>query len=128
MATRNRKRARENVASTATARDGDGRISEGQKALIPNFDRAEPGEPLCAAIAEGGIRTANDMIRFNGALITDIIRKRMPSSDASQINSANRNTLRVAEMQQRYGRQLGPNGATEFVINDSVATKPAIAS
>jgi hypothetical protein len=114
------------MGHAAAARNGDGRDPQGRAALIPNFDRGEPGEPLCAAIAEGGIRTASDMIRFNGALITDIIRKRMPASDASQINSANRITLQSARMQQQYGRQIGPNGETELVINDSVPAKPAL--
>ncbi len=100
----------------------------GPEPLVPNFSGDQAGEPRCAAIAEGGIRTAGDMIRFNGVMITDVLRKRLPAKDAQAINRANGLSLRAAELQAHYGRQVGPDGATEFVIDDSVPARAALAS
>lgn len=117
MATKTRRRVRKNMGGAAQARGNGGRDPQGARALVPNFDRGEPGEPQCLALAEGGIRTASDMIRFNGALITDILRRRIPAADASQINGANRNTLRAADLQHRFGREVGPNGERELRLD-----------
>lgn len=95
---------------------------------MPNFPGDPPGEPVCLAIAEGGIRTANDLIRFNGKMITDILRKRLPASDAQAINRSNGLSLRAAELQARHGRQVGSHGEAQFVIDDSVPARPAIAA
>lgn len=128
MATKTRNRVRKNVGSTTASRNGDGHRPKSPSALIPNFDRAEPGEPHCAAIAESGIRTVNDMIRFNGTMITDILRKRLPANDAQAINRNNTLSLRGAELQAKYGRQVGPDGQAELVINDSVPANRVLAA
>lgn len=128
MASNGAKRVRANVGRAKALRPGDGGNPPRPEPLVPDFPSpaSTDGEPRCAALAEGGIRTAGDMIRFNGVMITDILRKRLSSGDAQQITGANRLSLRAAELQARYGRQVGPNGDREFVIDDSVPARPAL--
>jgi hypothetical protein len=60
-------------------------------------------EPTSAMIAERGIRTASDFAQFMGALMEDLVHKRVSPAQAQAACLAGSTLLKVVRLQLEYG-------------------------
>lgn len=116
MASKTAKRVRANVGRAAAVRGGDGAVTSGEGPLLPDFEPTDRERPHSLDVHRRGIRTASDVIDFMTAMIGDVFEDRLSVEKAKTANSSMGRVLKAAEMQQRYGRQVGRNGEKSFVL------------
>lgn len=59
--------------------------------------------PNCLAVAESGIRTAQDFAQFMSAMMGDVVTGRLSAGKASAATRSGAALLKVIEMQYKYG-------------------------
>lgn len=64
--------------------------------------RSQTNAPQSLAIASAGINNTGDFARLMGALITDVIQRKIPPMVANAAVHAGGKLLRVVEMQMKY--------------------------
>lgn len=74
--------------------------------------------PNCLAIAERGVRTAQDFAQFMGLMMGDVISGRLSALKASTATRSGCAMLKVIEMQYRYGSETENPGKKTLRLID----------
>lgn len=87
----------------------------------PKGTPSTESKPRCLAVAQGGIKTANQFAQFMSDLITDVIEGGLTPQVSNAAVNAGGKLLKVVEMQYKYGKTQ-PNGEVrtlDLVSNDT---------